>query len=502
MPSTVPKVFLLIKSLNKSEITHFRKHAKRQNSDEKNEYYNIFEAMLSLESYDEQKLLSKLKKGKLPHLRVINSQLYSRITDKLHEFHVQSSIMQTVKKDLHIAEILLDKGLHKQVLKLLKKTRKTIEEYELFEHLPDLIKIEKLTWKATDYKNINKEDIIKLTHELVEGLKLQENLSLYREAHHIIRQWHLDEIFITSEKGKKVLEDFIKNPALDSPDKAASLRAKIEYYNTLATYHFMIGQPEIAYQYNQKLLDLYDKNDVLIQLFPGSYIITLNHHSVDSLNLNKREGYETGIKKMEDFLEKNTFKQTQNQKSKVFEMLYTLKFNVVFNTQDYKSGLELLEKFEPLYKIYESDIQPTPKVIFWYIITYILFFNKKYDEALGWVGRITQHRHNVAEKIQLAAYIIELVLKYETEYHYLDNHINNARNRIKGKRELYQSERQLFKMLKEVNNAPLFERKEVFKKHLPIIEELRQKSDEKSFYNYFDLLQWVQSKAEGKKFGD
>lgn len=494
MPSTTPKVFLLIKSLNKSEITYFRRHAKRQNPDEKNEYYSVFEAMLGMECYDQKKLLDKLKRKALPHLRVINSQLYSRITDKLHEFHVQSSIMQSVKKDLHIAEILLTKGLHKQVLKLLKKIRKTIETYELFEHLPDLIKIEKLTWKATDYKGINKEDIIKLTDQLVEGLKLQENLSIYRESHHVIRKWFLDKISISSKEGKKALEEFIKNPALDSPDKATSLRAKIEYYNTLAMYCFMTDQPEIAYQYNQKLLDLYDKNDVLIQLFPASYIVTLNHHSIDSLNLSKREGYEIGIKKMEDFLEKNT-KQTQNQKSKVFEMLYTLKFNVALNTQDYKSGLELLEKFKPLYKIYEADIQPTPKVAFWYIITYILFFNKKHEEALDWVGKITQHRHNTAEAIQLAAHIIELVLKYETEHQYLDAQIINVRNRVRNRRKLYQSERQLFTLLREVNNAPLLERKEVFKKHLSIIEELRQNPDEKDFYNYFDLLHWIQSKV-------
>ncbi len=423
------------------------------------------------------------------NLKVVKSQLYTRIIDNLHEFHSKNSIKEKVKKDIHICEILINKNIEKQVTPILRRIRSAIFEYELFEQLPDLLRIEQRIWTKNWYKNISESDIRVLYDKMTEGLERQKNLSLYQMYRCIVQKAHFDKIRL--QKDIK----FIPDEAFKSSTQAISLRAKIEYYKTLAIYYFMTGAVSMAYKCNQELLNIYEVNNKLIRLFPNDYIITLNNYSIDSLNLNKHEGYETGIKKMEDFLEKNTFKQPRSLKSKVFEMLYTLKFNVILNTQDYESGLELLEKFEPLYKIYESEIQLTPKVVFWYLIAYILYFNEKYKDALDWIRRITQEKSNTVEEIQLAAHIIELVLKYEIGHQYFDAQIINTRNRIRTKRKLYESERQMFSLLREVTNAPIFEKKEVFKKYLPLIEELRQNPKEARFYNYFDLLHWVQSKA-------
>ncbi len=56
----MPKIYVLIKSLNMSEITYFRKYAKRHAANEQI-YLTVFNEILKMDTYDEQKLIKKMK---------------------------------------------------------------------------------------------------------------------------------------------------------------------------------------------------------------------------------------------------------------------------------------------------------------------------------------------------------------------------------------------------------------------------------------------------------
>ncbi len=480
------KTFTLIKSLNKSEVSYFRKHARRNATNEQS-YLTIFNEILKMTEYDEQKLIKKLA-IKTPHLKVVKSQLYSRIISKLHEFHLENSIEEKVKKDIHICKILIEKNLEKQAPPILRRIRITIFEYELFEQLPDLLKIEQLIWDKNWYKDISESDIRILYNKMIEGLDQQRNLSLYQMYRCIVQKAHFDKI--------RLQEDikFIPDEAFKSPKQATSLRAKIEYYKVLATYHFMTGTVGTAYEYNKELLKIYEENINMTNLFPKDYVVTLNRYLIDSLTLGEHNKLEKGIEKMERLLKQTPFEEIFKP-SKVMEMLYRLKFNKIIGNKDFKAGLELLGEFEPLFKKYKSEIPIIPQITFCYIIAYILLANGQYKKTLLWLSDITQGRPNAAEEICLFAESLKLVAQYECNYSHLGAQITNAKNRIRNKRELYQSEKQLFALLRELSNAPLLEKKEVFKRHLPIISKLSENPNEARFYDYFDLLHWVQSKV-------
>jgi len=57
--NTPPKIFELIQSLNTSEVTYFRRHAK-QNANKEPTYLTVFNKMLKMDTYNEDKLATRV----------------------------------------------------------------------------------------------------------------------------------------------------------------------------------------------------------------------------------------------------------------------------------------------------------------------------------------------------------------------------------------------------------------------------------------------------------
>ncbi len=487
--NSTSRIFELIHSLNSSEVRYFRSNSKGSTDNEKT-YLNVFNRILNMDTYDEGRLARKVGIT-IKNLRVVNTQLYNRIIDKLHEFHLKNSIEEKVKKDLHIIKILLEKNLQSHVSRILSRTRETIVKYELFEQLPDLLKIEQLIWDKNWYKEVDNTDIRALHNRMIEGLEQQKNLSLYQMYRCIIRKAHFDKIRLDEDV------KFIPDEAFKSPEQATSLRSKIEYYKILATYYFMTGSGDMALKYSQESVKIYETNLKLIDLFPKDYIITLSHYSIDSLNLGRDNEFDKGLEKIEGLLEQDPFKKVPSLKSKAFEILYRLKFNRIIIERKFKPGLELIEEFKPLFKKYKPETPMVPQIELCYMVAYILFVNEQYKESLVWLNNITQKRPNAAQEICLFAELLELVAYYECGHKHFDNLITKVQNRIQNTRgELYESEKQLFALLRRLDNTAHSDRINVFERFLPIIEELRQKPEEARFYGHFDLLRWIKSKLE------
>jgi|GEM_PF-2412707 len=476
-----PKFFLLIKSLSSSEVRYFRKRVGQRTANEQT-YLTVFNEILKMgDTYDGQKLAKKIERT-VPYLRVIGSQLYGRIIDKLHEFHLENSIEEQVKKEIHVVKILLEKNLQKQIPKKLQRIRDTIKKYELFEQLPDLLEVELLIWDKGWYGD-SVADIDNLFNRIDKEFERQRILNQYRRYRCIVRKAHLN-------MNRNINTDFMSDDIFKSEAQATSLRAKIEYYSALATHSFMNGKVKDAYKCNQELLKIYEENPSLIDIFPKKYILTLYHYLVDSLKLEKYDELEIGKEKMREL----SLKKIPGLRVEVFERLYKLNFNHVIDNEKFVEGLKLIEEFEPLFEKYKSDMASTPLIELCYMVAYILFANEKYKQASNWLIHITQQKPNTVEEICLSAQLLELITYYEIKHIYLDNQINNVQKRIHKKRSLYESEEKLFSLLRRLINTPLAERKNVFGQYRLYIVKLKENPAESNFYTYLDLLRWIDSK--------
>src|SRR5690606_23497920 len=109
-----------------------------------NQYVALFDAIDSLEEYDEEKLKARLDGSSyVEYFAVAKQYLYQQILESLHHYHLNNNFEEKIKKQLHLAKILIQKKLLQQAESLLKKTRKQIETYAAWDYSAELIAVER-----------------------------------------------------------------------------------------------------------------------------------------------------------------------------------------------------------------------------------------------------------------------------------------------------------------------------------------------------------------------
>ena len=115
-------LFILIKSLSKSEKRQFKLFVNRMGSNLDSKFLNLFNLLEKSNRYDEKLILKKeiVTKQQLSNLK---AHLYKQILISLRLNPANKNIRLQIREQLDFATILYQKGLYKQSLKLLDKSK-------------------------------------------------------------------------------------------------------------------------------------------------------------------------------------------------------------------------------------------------------------------------------------------------------------------------------------------------------------------------------------------
>ena len=129
-------LFVLIKSLSKSEKRQFKIFASRLETSSNTKFIELFNILDKSEVYDEKMILKNglIKKVQLSNLK---SYLYKQILVSIRLNIPSQNIRYQLREQIDFAVILYNKGLYKQSLKILDKTKalaiENDEKYMAFE---------------------------------------------------------------------------------------------------------------------------------------------------------------------------------------------------------------------------------------------------------------------------------------------------------------------------------------------------------------------------------
>ena len=115
-------LFVLIKSLSKSEKRQFKIFASRLETSSNTKFIELFNILDKSEVYDEKTILKSgiIKKVQLSNLK---SYLYKQILVSIRLNIPSQNIRYQLREQIDFATILYNKGLYKQSLKILDKTK-------------------------------------------------------------------------------------------------------------------------------------------------------------------------------------------------------------------------------------------------------------------------------------------------------------------------------------------------------------------------------------------
>jgi len=265
----------LIHSLEQSEKRYFKIFAKRHILNGENQYLRLFELLESQKEYDEMAVKRSL--GKIPfaaNLSAGKNYLYNLVLRSLRSYNSGNSVKIILQELRMEISILIEKGLHKQASKLIKKAKKIalgnqydIDQLEILQLERKLIRryMSNNVGAVIHERQQETAECIRRIQEQSQMLDLYETIFLdYRnqnEAH-----TSLSEVIRQAES--------IANTApINTSYKT------LNYYHLLHFHHAKLSKDhEKANAYLQELITLHEENPFLIEEDPEPYINHLNNY--------------------------------------------------------------------------------------------------------------------------------------------------------------------------------------------------------------------------------
>ncbi|HET6992917.1 MAG TPA: hypothetical protein VFJ43_16395, partial [Bacteroidia bacterium] len=262
-PST--ELHQLIKSMSMSEKRHFKLYsAGHINGDSKN-YLRLFDAIDKQENYNEEEIKSGFgEETFIRHLPSEKNYLYQNLLESLNAFHKEKTFLARHANFLISIELLFNRGLFGQCMKLIRKAKAEAllnEKFSLFLVI--------LRWETLIY--INNEDDKNLNRGIAEELRTLEIMKVQTTLMQIAFN-----IQIQIDKGK-VPELFLKQQ-LKSLRENFPLRQDLRtfwvnyyYQSGLALIYTVQNKHPKRYECLKEIKSIMDKAPQFIVDLPAIY---------------------------------------------------------------------------------------------------------------------------------------------------------------------------------------------------------------------------------------
>ncbi len=487
-PSTF--LFDLLKRLTKSQKRYIKVQAGASGKD----YTDLMEAIIKQEEYDEIQLIKDNQDANfIKHLSVNKQYLFDLLLKSLSNFG-EKKVEDKIYQKISASQILIEKGLFVAAMSELKKAKKLAIRYEVFEMQIMIYNIEKQLLSNRQLKNYKHLSIHQMYNIETEILKQLTNTKEYWYLSQQISQFQLKFQKIQNEEQSQHIETIIQSPQLQSISLATNFKSKIYYFQANATYQFLLGNIEKAYSINTQFLDLLESNSDFLKLYTERYLSTFNNMLIDSLIIGKYDILQEGINRLILIPNRKEFKNIKNIESRVFRQRYLLLLNWSLRQNEFEKVLDWIPDIKNGLDKFGNKIEKQHRITFYYLIAYLLFQNKKFEDALHWNNLIINTpNENVVKEIFNFSRILNLLIHYELDNHSLLEYLLSSTPKfLKSRRTIYKTEKLLFrflnKLLKTIDKS---EKRVLITNFKDDLDRLYQDPKERMVFNYLDLRLWL-----------
>jgi len=456
-------LFVLVKSLSKSEKRQFKLYVGRLGVNEDSKFLMLFNILDKLSVYDEAFILKKgiVKKQQLSNLK---AHLYKQILISLRLNPSHKDIRLQIREQLDFATILYHKGLYKQSLKLLDKAKSLAilnEEKNVAYEVVELEKVIESQYITRSLSNRADELTIQakeLSLHNVLASKLS-NLSLQ------LYGLYLKIGYIKNDEDYKQVTKYFNDRLPKYDIHELGFREKLWLYKSYLWYSFLTVDFLSCYKYSLKWVDLFYAKEEMIELNPV-FFLSGNNYLLESLYfLRKYDKFKESLIKFEGVTKEKWFPKDDNLDGLAFLYIYNNKFNLHFIEGSFDEGLPLV------------DTQFLDKII----------SNKSLQ---------------MREDLLCFSRILNLVAHYEAGLDYnLDVLIKSTYKFLIKMEDLYEVQKEFIKFLRGLGDIYPHEVKNEFKKLHKKLKEYENDPYQSRAFLYLDIISWLESKIQNRPIG-
>jgi hypothetical protein len=495
-------LFVLIKSLSKSEKRQFKIFASRLETSSNTKFIELFNILDKSEVYDEKLILKNglIKKVQLSNLK---SYLYKQILVSIRLNIPSQNIRYQLREQIDFATILYNKGLYKQSLKILDKTKQQAiendEKYMAFE----IVEFEKLIESQYITRSIQgrADELVIQAKELNYRNTISSKLSnLSLQLYGIM----LKTGYVKSDEEYKYIDDYFVKHISQLDQSKFGFREKYWFYNANLWRSFLVQDFLSCYKYAYKWVSLFYDNKNMIFLNPV-FFLKGNHYLLESLFMLK---YKSNFKKylnlLEETINDSRFPVNDNIASLSFLYIYNNKLNYHILEGTFAESEYLIPEILNKIKIHNEHLDEHHEMMFYYKIASIYFGNEKYQDCILYLEKIINNKNlYVREDLACFARLLCLIAHYESGKDFnLESQLLSTYKFLIKMNDLHQVQKEIIRFLKNLNNLYPSDIKKEFIKMRERFIELEKKTYEKRAFLYLDIISWLESKIESRKISD
>ncbi|MFN9711133.1 MAG: hypothetical protein ACK55K_06975 [Bacteroidota bacterium] len=491
-------VFLLIKSLEKSEKRNFKLYAARNTGAADLKVIQLFDALDKMKIYDEGELLKKNKRISKLQLSNLKAHLQKLILSSLRLIRQGDNITLQLNEQMDFARILYNKGFYLQSLKTLEKCKERAVAYHQFTYLQQILFFEKKIEALYITRSMqHKADELQLL-----SMQVNEKLSNISQLSGLSLQlygWYIKNGVARNKKDEAEVKKFLETQLPPDAGKQKGFYEELYYYQSLNWYAFIRQDFLQHYRYSKKWVEIFDRYPDMIEVETAHYIKGLHNLMASYFDLQKTKELADTIESFEKFSRKKSVAHNDIYKILCFQYLFQAKINLHFLEGTFNEGIRLVPHLEEQLKAYEAYLDRHRVLVFYYKIACLYFGNGKYEKAITYLNKIIHWKTDLRNDLQCYARLLHLIAHYELGHFNLLEYLIKSVYRFMAKMEnLSGVEEAMFQFLRKSFSLQPKELTPAFKSLLKEVKKFESDRFESRAFIYLDIISWLESKISGK----
>ena len=489
----------LIGSLNRAEKRHFRLFVKRnQQANSEILFLQLFDILERTLEYDEEYLLRRIEGIKKSQLSNLKAHLYKQLLTSLRLLNRNKDEEILLRENLDYARILYNKGLYRQALDVLDRTKKRSYLVEAHTVTLEIAQFEKLIEGQYITRSIEgraeslSQECTSLTARIADT-DAWSNLALRLYGR------YLRDGLVSNEAEYDTLQQYFAAERPAAEFDGLNFWGRVYYCQSHVWYHLLAQEYPLCYRHTSRWVELFRENDRMIQVHAPLYLKGLHNHLATCFNMWRYDKFVEALELLDLF--PHQFDLTNNVNVAGLYQLYQFDHQIRRHYLEgtFSEGTGLVPQLMDTIQHNRYNWDEHRNMVFYYRIACLYFGCGDNDTAIDYLNLIINQRSpNYRSDIQAYARILSLICHFEMgNVQLVEYQVKSVYRFLSKVEHLQETQQVIFRFLRRIPRIREEELRDEFIALKEQLDEVTRKPFETRPFTYLDIPSWLESKIEG-----